>query len=607
MFRTGLAAFAIVLASSSALQAQAPAPASPHSAQTFGRLPFISGPAMSPDGTHVLARVAAGGKQTLGIVSLDGVSKPVFINLGENDPIEWGWVNKDWLYVRLGDEGIIQDYPMYMTRVVAISADGKTIRPLALRSGGQHAEVVWTAKDGSARMLVTAQKSVYLGEDFWPSVNEYDLATGRSKPVVDSISGIQNWYADSAGVVRIGIGYNYLKGDTRVMYRRGPKDFFETIGRKEAGSDASLLIPQIFTPDGKSAIAFSNHEGFTWLYEVDLQTFGAAKKVFGVAGYDLDGAYFNTNGDGLDGVSVIASRERIIWSNPVLAGAQAALEKSLGKDQQPSIVSMSADRKKMIVSVGGADQAGALHVFSTDTGALQLLAYQNEELKQERLGTVSTFRYRARDNTEIAAVLTVPRGRAAKSLPLIVMPHGGPYGIRDSEAYDWWVQFMVDRGYAVVQPNYRGSGGYGRAFEKLGDGQWGLAMQDDLLDVIDHMAKVGVADPKRVCVVGGSYGGYAAMRAAQRDGARYKCAVSFAGVSDLPGMKSYDQSFLYGKLSRQYWKDVAPDLKAVSPVNYPQQFSVPILLVHGAKDKRVPVSQSERLADRLKAAGKTYR
>lgn len=607
MFRAGSMALALALGIVSSVHAQPVAP-SQHSAQSFGRLPFISGPSMSPDGTRILARVAAGKKQVLGIVSLDEAgAAPIFINLGQNDLIDWGWVNKDWLYVRLGDEGIIEDFPLYITRVVAISADGKTIRPIALRKGGQHSEVIWVAHDGSARVLISAQQSIFDGEGFWPSVSEYDFSTGRSKPVVDSVSGIGDWYADASGAVRIGIGFNRLTGSQRVIYRPDGKGLFTTVARKEAGSDGVLLVPKIFMPDGKTAVAFSNHEGFDWLYDVDLQTFGIGKKVFGAAGYDLDSTYANAKGDGIDGVTVTANRTRNIWSNPVLAGAQAALEKSLGKDQQPTIISFSDDRKKMIVAVGGPDQAGTLQIFSADTGALRLLAYQNEDLKQERLGTVSTIRYRARDNIEIAAVLTVPRGKPAKSLPLIVMPHGGPYGIRDSEGYDWWVQFMVSRGYAVVQPNYRGSGGYGRAFEKLGDGQWGSTMQDDLLDVIDHLATAGIADPKRVCIVGGSYGGYAAMRAAQRDGSRYRCAVSYAGVSDLVGMKRYDQAFLYGKLSSKYWRDVAPDIKAVSPINYPQQFSTPILIVHGAKDKRVPIAQSEGMADRLKSAGKVYK
>ena len=136
----------------------------------------------------------------------------------------------------------------------------------------------------------------------------------------------------------------------------------------------------------------------------------------------------------------------------------------------------------------------------------------------------------------------MPRGRGTKNLPLIVMPHGGPFA-RDSESWDWWSQYLAELGYAVIQPNYRGSSGYGTAFAKKGQGEWGLKMQDDLDDAVAWLAKEGIADPKRACMVGASYGGYAAMRAAQRDGAHYRCTVCYAGVSGLQAMQRSELRF----------------------------------------------------------------
>jgi dipeptidyl aminopeptidase/acylaminoacyl peptidase len=152
------------------------------------------------------------------------------------------------------------------------------------------------------------------------------------------------------------------------------------------------------------------------------------------------------------------------------------------------------------------------------------------------------------------------------------MPHGGPFA-RDSETWDWWAQFLAERGYAVLQPNYRGSSGYGSEFAAKGEGQWGLAMQDDLNDAVDWAVQQGLVDARRVCIAGASYGGYAAMRAAQRDGGKFR---------------------------------QAPDFRAVSPIHYPEQFSVPILLMHGKKDLRVQVRQSREMAEKLKKAGKDY-
>jgi dipeptidyl aminopeptidase/acylaminoacyl peptidase len=155
-----------------------------------------------------------------------------------------------------------------------------------------------------------------------------------------------------------------------------------------------------------------------------------------------------------------------------------------------------------------------------------------------------------------------------------------------------------------VQPNYRGSTGFGTAFQEKGDGEWGLKMQDDLNDAVQHLARQGIADPKRVCMVGASYGGYAALRAAQRDGAMYRCAVSYAGVADLAHLAKFDSRSLYGRSARAYLKEKAPDFKAVSPIHFPAQFGAPVLLMHGKKDLRVPVSQSREMAEKLRKAGK---
>ena len=258
----------------------------------------------------------------------------------------------------------------------------------------------------------------------------------------------------------------------------------------------------------------------------------------------------------------------------------------------------------MIVHVGSADQPGTYYYYDTSAGVMSSLSKISQNFGPGiHLSPVRTIRYKARDGLEITAVLTLPAGRDPKNLPLILMPHGGPFA-RDSEEWDWWVQFLAYRGYAVLQPNYRGSSGYGTALAEKGEGQWGLAMQDDLNDAVDWAVKEGIADAKRVCIVGASYGGYAAMRGAQRDGGRYRCAISYAGVSDLSAMMRYDGRFLNHGTRKDWMKQQAPDFASVSPINFAGQLSTPILLMHGRKDRRVQVSQSREMAEKLKAAGK---
>ena len=358
----------------------------------------------------------------------------------------------------------------------------------------------------------------------------------------------------------------------------------------------------VFKADG-SALAFDDGDGRDAVYEMQLPSFKLGKKLYGDARYDADAIVLNAAGNDLSGVRIVTRRPHTEWFDPDLKEIQADLDRTLGPDNA-RIIDWSRDRKKLLVEVGDPSQAGALYYWNTDGAAMHRIAWNNDDLKDRRLSPVSTVQYKARDGTMIEAVLTLPRGRTAQHLPLIVMPHGGP-GARDAEEYDWWVQFLAEQGYAVIQPNYRGSTGYGKAFHDLGKGEWGLKMQDDLLDAVTFLAAQGVADPGRVCIVGASYGGYAAMRGAQRDGAHYRCAAAFAGISDIAAMLKYDRN-LFGKGITDYWKKQATDFTAVSPRFHAGDFGAPILIAHGVADKRVPVKQSRMLVSELQKAGKPY-
>jgi dipeptidyl aminopeptidase/acylaminoacyl peptidase len=264
-----------------------------------------------------------------------------------------------------------------------------------------------------------------------------------------------------------------------------------------------------------------------------------------------------------------------------------------------------------MVHIGASNNPGAYYVFTQADGMLHKLAEVNEALSGKPLAATRYVHYTARDRLDIPAYLTLPLGRAAKGLPLILLPHGGPYDVRDDGTFDQEVQFYANRGYAVLQPEYRGSGGFGKPFYEKGEGQWGRAMQDDLDDGMDWLAKDGIVDPRRVCIIGSSYGGYAALWGAARNPDRYRCAASFAGVSDLPRQLKYQLDFQVSKRYRSDWRKVvqgAPDfdLKGVSPLFTIDKLRVPVLLMHGDQDQRVPFKQSKIYADALKGAGKTY-
>lgn len=320
------------------------------------------------------------------------------------------------------------------------------------------------------------------------------------------------------------------------------------------------------------------------------------------AGFDIAGVRIDQTRTRLLSVAVEEDSYSVRWIDPAMTALQAEIN-ALVKGANGTIISTSRDLSRSIVLFSSADAPGAYFLYDRATGQMKRMAYVNSAIRMEKLNPVSMISYQARDGLPISAVLTLPKARSAQKLPLIVLPHGGPFA-RDSLGWDWWPQFLADRGYAVVQPNYRGSSGYGTAFTRRGEGEWGLKMQDDLIDSIAHLAKDGRVDPNRVCIAGASYGGYAAIRASQRDSKHYRCAISYAGVSDLARMSRSSYGDLFGKKTKAWLRKQAPSLATVSPISTPAATAIPVLLVHGRKDTRVPVSHSRDMAAKLKRVGR---
>lgn len=228
-------------------------------------------------------------------------------------------------------------------------------------------------------------------------------------------------------------------------------------------------------------------------------------------------------------------------------------------------------------------------------------------LRTRDVAPMRMVQYKAQDGLDIAAVLTLPADVPAKNLPVVVLPHGGP-AAHDDAGFDWWAQAFASRGYAVLQPNFRGSSGYGAAFEQAGHGEWGRKMQTDISDGLAYLAGEGIVNPKRACIVGASYGGYAALAGVTLQKGKYLCAVSVAGISNLEQHattlleQSQDDAGL--RRSLQYELGSGKDLRAVSPVNFAASADAPILLIHGKDDIVVRYAQSDNMATALRKAGK---
>jgi dipeptidyl aminopeptidase/acylaminoacyl peptidase len=284
---------------------------------------------------------------------------------------------------------------------------------------------------------------------------------------------------------------------------------------------------------------------------------------------------------------------------------QARLDKAL-PNRVNRIVSRDSTDNRFIVWSAAASDPGVYYLYDRSRRELTEIARPHGKLEGKRLAPVEAVRYKARDGLTIPAYLTKPEGRAGKALPLIVMPHGGPF-IRDRWQYDGWVQFLANRGYAVLQPNFRGSTGFGKDFVDAASGQFGRKMQDHLDDGVRWLVAQGVVDPKRVCMMGASYGGYAAMWAAARNPDIYRCAISFAGISEVRSMLRFNGG---GWVARRYYRDWRDrirgenksDLEAVSPLSRASRVKVPLLIAHGDDDKIVPIAQSRRMHEALRQA-----
>ena len=276
-----------------------------------------------------------------------------------------------------------------------------------------------------------------------------------------------------------------------------------------------------------------------------------------------------------------------------------------------TLESFSTSLNRMVVKTDGSDDSGTYWLIDMTTGKADELTAAYPAIGQKDVGPTRMFAYEAGDGLAMEGVLTLPPGGKATGLPLVVMPHGGPIGLHDRVGFDWWAQAFASRGYAVFQPNYRGSGGYGVPFRDAGMGEWGHTMLTDMSDGVAALVKAGIVDKTRVCIVGGSYGGYAALAGVTLQHGIYRCAVSLSGPSDIGAVMAErgDSDYSPGGRYNQKMFGVkfggALDIGRISPLRHAGEAEAPILLIHGKDDTVVPYVHSLSMSRALEGAGKT--
>lgn len=558
--------------------------------------------AMSPDGTRLAVLRDRAGKPE--IVLLDAATRAVLkvFPAQDDQSINWfEWAGNSKLLISVSFPGKYYGYQVRASRLLVRDLDSSQawILPVA-RDALWGGDLVHMAEDGSEALVAVRD---YVSAD--PAVYRYVLVPeAKPEKVVKPKSGVSNWYADDTGVVRLGMGWE--RRQLRVWYRKDAASEFALVGKLKPDDEKSRFwsVVSVISGSDKGYVLEEGENGRVGVRLFDYASGTALETFYEHPERDIDELWLKDDGTPLAALYT-DDRDQIHWFDKTRARLNADLAKAMQLDDVV-VVSRAHDDGRMLIWGGNEADPGALFLFDSQERTLNLFANYRPELDYRLLAKPQAVRYRARDGLGISAYLTLPRGREAKGLPLIIMPHGGPFGVRDKLEYRDEVQLLANRGYAVLQPNFRGSGGYGDGFYEAGAGQIGRGMQDDIDDAMDWAVAEGIADPKRVCVIGGSYGGYAALWAVLRNPERYACAASWAGVTDWDKMLAYDKRYLTSSGSKAWQArvrgDETFDLDAVSPYRLAAQLTRPVLLAHGTADDNVPFRQYELMVAAAKGA-----
>lgn len=561
-----------------------------------GRSAFISFD-MSPDGSTLAVRRTVGGREQ--VLLIDTVTKRTKgrFQLPNNqwvESLQWAGNEKLLSTVRILSD--FEGFPIVRSRLFVHNLANDTSFMLeASRMALWGGEPIFVADDGSYALI-----SVQRYGHSYPSVYRYPLEPGAERErIVKSKKGVWDWYADDAGVVRLGMGWRNKR--LRVHYRDDADAEFKLIARIKPGEETSRYwsVVKLVSGSDKGYVLEEGDNGRVAVKVFDYTLGQSIETFYENPEWDVEALWLDREGQPLAALYT-DDRPQIVWFNEADGQLHEAILSALGMESL-SVITQSRNREKALLWAGSEADPGAYYLFNPKAKTVDVFANARPDLDFRLLTRPKPVRYTARDGLEITAYLTLPLGIEPGNLPLIILPHGGPYGVRDMLVYSDEVQFLANRGYAVLQPNFRGSDGYGDAFFDKGRGEIGRGMQDDLDDAMDWAVAEGIADPARVCVVGASYGGYAALWAALRNPERYRCAASFAGVTDLPGQVRYDQGY-FTREAGERWKrllegEVDFDLETVSPVYHASSLARPVLLVHGKQDRIVPFSQFERFVE----------
>jgi dipeptidyl aminopeptidase/acylaminoacyl peptidase len=619
---------ALVLAAPGALVAQSPAPATaatsaapsatsasavataPTAPEPYFAHPDFAGLALSPSGKYIGALAPVRGRLALVVLDIDS-RKPTPVARVDGEDIQWfAWVNDERLVFGVVDlqSGLGEQRG---GGLFAVNRDGTdfrelspTLRSLAARGNVRYRYTRFHARleDGSVDILAVSNDR----NERYPDLYRVDTRTGRRTLLSDSRPGDPvSWVADRAGVAR-GVVTIEKASTKRSWWRRSPDAPWQLIGEYRIGEPG--VFPVAFDGDGSMIVAANLGRDTTALYRFDAAKNAPGELLAAHPHVDLaDGLVYDSREKRIVGLRYEGAKPGYAWFDENWARIAAGADKALpGRFNE-----LSRGGNRLLVHSSSDVDPGAWHLYDLDARRLEFLVAERKAIRPETMPAREPLRYPARDGLEIPAYLALPPGREAKQLPLVLYVHGGPWVRGATWTWRDEAAFLAAQGYAVLEPEFRGSVGFGRTLFRAGWKQWGRAMQDDLVDGIDFLAKRGTIDPSRVCIMGASYGGYAVMMGLARDPERFRCGVNYVGVSDIALMfdvtwsDMFDSDFIRfsaKELIGDPERDAA-QFKATSPLANAAKIRAPVLMAYGAQDYRVPLVHGERMRDALAKQG----
>jgi dipeptidyl aminopeptidase/acylaminoacyl peptidase len=593
LLRAGLCVFSLWAAS-----AHAAAP----TIDELAALTDYGGASLSRDGKRIAYTGRAGDKRALMVLDLEKRTNKAIL-AAEEDTFQIRWCRfKSDMRILCGLIGVGDTRgknPYNVTRLIAIDADGSRYKVLIQRHGNASEQF----QDDITDWRIDDPKTVYIQvspegvNSPFPDLYSLDVETGLKRLVQKQRYPIRDWYSDARGVVRYGGGCDD-RGRCEYITRAKADAPWEVLSRWEAYQNQDDFSVLGFGPSGETLLVTQLHEDRQAVFQLDLAGKADKELVFSHPKVDVGGVIRWPVGGSIAGFWYSTERTHREMFDPEAAAVYDLIEKSLPGTEN-SIVSTARDNKLLLVAAGRDVAPTTYYLLDLEARKLSKLGALRPELDSAALGEMKSIEIKAADGTVLPGYLTLPPGRKDEKVPLVVYPHGGPHA-RDDWGFDPVVQLMASRGYAVLQVNFRGSVGYGRAWYEAGLRKWGSVMVDDIIQSTRWAVAEGFADPERICIVGWSFGGYAALMAGVRTAELYRCVGSIAGVADLKALRRQEWRFYGGGSAADatIGSDL-DDLAADSPLKSARQMRAPVLLVHGTHDIPVDVDQSRRMAGAL--------